>query len=353
MSKKIKIGITIGDMNGIGPEVIIKALANIKMSSFFIPIIYGSSKVLSYHKNIVKDQNFSFVSIRNPENAAYNKVNVMNVTEDDINITLGKATEEGGKLAFEAMAAAVEDAIAGKIDAIVTAPINKKAMELAGFPHVGHTEFFTQAFEAPETVMTMVSDNSIIALATNHVAMKDLAGKMDKKKITRKLKILTKSLKQDFGLERPTIGVLGFNPHAGDNGVIGNEEKEIIEPAIMEAKHNGVLASGPHPADGFFGSSDFKKVDAILAMYHDQGLIPFKLMSFGSGVNFTAGLPVIRTSPDHGTAFNIAGKNKANGASMRKALYLAKDLYLNRKEYIETTNDPIKKAPKPQEEIQE
>ena len=350
---KIKIGITIGDMNGIGPEVIIKALSNSKMSSFFIPIIYGSSKIMSYHKNIVKDHNFSFVSIRNPENAAYNKVNVMNVTEDDINITLGKATEDSGKIAFKAMAAAVEDAIAGKIDAIVTAPINKKAMELAGFPHVGHTEFFTEAFEAPETVMTMVSDDTVIALASNHTAIKDLASKIEKKKITRKLKVLTKSLKQDFGLERPTIAVLGLNPHAGDNGVIGKEEDEIIKPAIMEAKNNGVLASGPHPADGFFGSSDFRKVNAILAMYHDQGLIPFKLLSFGNGVNFTAGLPVIRTSPDHGTAYNIAGKNKASGDSMRKALYLAKDLYANRKQYIETTNDPVKKAPKPQEEIQE
>lgn len=350
---KIKIGITIGDMNGIGPEVIIKALSNPKVSSLFIPIIYGSSKIMSYHKNIVNDQNFSFVSIRNPENAAYNKVNVLNVINEDINITLGKATEEGGKIAFKAMAAAVEDAIAGKIDAIVTAPINKKSMEMAGFPHVGHTEFLTEAFSAPESVMTMISESTIIALATNHVPIKDVAGKIEKKKITRKLKVLAKSLKQDFGFQKPLIGVLGLNPHAGDNGVIGNEDEQVIKPAIMEAKNNGVLASGPHPSDGFFGSNDFRKVDAILAMYHDQGLIPFKLMSFGNGVNFTAGLPVIRTSPDHGTAFNIAGQNRANGASMRKALYMAKDLYKNRKEYIETTTDPVKKAPKPQEEIQD
>jgi 4-hydroxythreonine-4-phosphate dehydrogenase len=350
---KIKIGITIGDMNGIGPEVIIKALSSSKIASMFIPIIYGSSKILSYHKNIVKDQNFNYVSIRNPENAAYNKINVINVTEDDINITLGKPTEESGNIAFKAMAAAVEDAIAGKIDAIVTAPINKKAMELAGFPHVGHTEYLTAAFEAPETVMTMVSDTTVIALASNHIAVKDIASNIDKKIITRKLKVLTKSLKQDFGISKPLIGVLGLNPHAGDNGVIGNEEEEYILPAILEAKNNGVLASGPHPADGFFGSKDFKKVDAIMAMYHDQGLIPFKLLSFGSGVNFTAGLPIIRTSPDHGTAYNIAGKNKASGDSMRKALYLAKDLFQHRKEYIETTTDPVKKAPKPQEEIQE
>lgn len=350
---KIKIGITIGDMNGIGPEVIIKALSSQKMNSFFIPIIYGSSKIMSYHKNIVKDHNFTFVSIRDADSAAYNKVNVINVTEDNINITLGKPTEESGKIALASMKAAVEDAKAGKIEAIVTAPINKKAMELAGFKDVGHTEFLTKAFDAPESVMTMVSDDTVIALASNHIPIQNVSENLDTKKITRKLKVLTKSLRQDFGLQRPTIAVLGLNPHAGDDGVIGNEEKDIIIPAIMEAKHNGVLASGPHPADGFFGSSDFKKVNAILAMYHDQGLVPFKLLSFGSGVNFTAGLPVIRTSPDHGTAYSIAGKNKASAESMRKALYLAKDLLVNRKEFIETTTDPVKKAPKPQEEIQE
>jgi len=350
---KIKIGITIGDMNGISPEVIIKALAHPKMTDFFIPIIYGSSKILSYHKNIVNDPNFNFISIGHPDNVSYNKVNVFNVVEGDVNISLGQPSEESGRIAMAALKQATEHAIEGHLDAIVTAPINKAAMEMAGFGYVGHTEYLTEAFSAPETVMTMVSENLVISLVSNHIPVLKLADSINKKTIIRKLKILSKSLKQDFAFERPTIGVLGLNPHAGDGGVIGDDEESYIKPAIKEAKNNGVLASGPYPSDGFFGSGNFRKVNAIMAMYHDQGLIPFKLLSFGSGVNFTAGLPVIRTSPDHGTAYDIAGKNIANGESMRQALFLAKDLYLNRKQYIEDGKDPIKKEPKPQEEIQE
>ena len=353
MSKKIRIGITIGDFNGIGPEVIIKALSNSKVTEHITAIIYGSSKVMAYHKNIVKDNNFSFVSINDTKNAAYNKINVLNVSDQACNIELGKATEESGKFAQLALSRAVEDAKAGKIDALVTAPINKNAMQMAGFNHTGHTEFLTEAFNAKETVMTMVSDSVIVALASNHVAVKDLSSAINKDAIIRKLKVLTKAMKQDFGLERPTIAVLGMNPHAGDDGLIGNEESEMIRPSIKDAKNNGVLAYGPYPADGFFGSGDFRKFNAILAMYHDQGLIPFKLLSFGSGVNFTAGLDIVRCSPDHGTAYSIAGKNMANADSMRKAIFLAKDLYTNRKVYLESTKDPVKKVPKHQEEIQE
>ena len=353
MAKKIKIGITVGDINGVGPEVIVKALSHPDITNHFIPIIYGSSKVMAYHKNIVKDHQFTFVSIKHADNAAHNKVNVFNVWDDTSNIELGKATEEGGRFAMLALEKAVEDAKAGLIQAIVTAPINKNAMKMAGFDHVGHTEYLTKAFDVPETVMTMVSDSILIALASNHVPITDVADQLNKKAVIRKLKIFTRSLKQDFGYEKPTIGVLGLNPHAGDGGVIGKEEEEFIKPAIIEAKRNGVLAAGPYPADGFFGSSDFRKVKGILAMYHDQGLIPFKLMSFGKGVNFTAGLPIIRTSPDHGTAYDIAGKNLAKADSMRKAIFLAKDLYLNRKVYLEASSDPIKKVPKRQEEIQE
>jgi len=341
MPKKIKIGITIGDVNGVGPEVIIKALSHPKMTDYFTPIIYGSSKALAYHKNIVKEANFPFVSINGVANAGHNKINVVNCWTEETNITLGEPTKDSGKYAMLALEKAVEDAKAGLIDAIVTAPINKHAMELAGFKHTGHTEYLAEAFDAPEVVMTMVSDASIISVASNHVPVKDIASNLDKKKIIRKLKVLSKSLKQDFGIERPTIGVLGL------------EEKDFIEPAIKEAKRNEVLVSGPHPADGFFGGTDFKKVDAILAMYHDQGLIPFKLMSFGKGVNFTAGLPMIRTSPDHGTAYSIAGKNQADSGSLRQALFLAKDLHNRRKLYQDTTRDVIKKTSKPQEEIQD
>ena len=353
MAKKIKIGITLGDFNGIGPEVIIKALSHPQITDHFIPIIYGSSKVMAYHKNIVKDHQFNFVSIKYADNAAYNKINVFNVWDEPVNIDLGKPTEESGKFAIKALEQAIDDARAGKIDALVTAPINKNAMQLAGFDHMGHTEYLTKAFDAPETVMTMVSESIIVALASNHVPIKDLSESLDKKKIIRKLKILTKSLKQDFAKERPTIAVLGFNPHAGDEGVIGTEEMEFVKPAIIEAKNNGVLAAGPYPADGFFGNGSFRKFNAILSMYHDQGLIPFKLLSFGKGVNFTAGLPIIRTSPDHGTAYDIVGKNVASGDSMRRAIFLAKDLFKNRREFLEDTKDPLKKAPKHQEEIQD
>ena len=353
MAKKIKVGITLGDINGIGPEVVIKALADPKMMERITPIIYGSSKALAYHKNIVKDVNFSFVSITDLKNAAYNKVNIINAWPEEVNINLGEATEEGGKCAYTFMKRAVEDIKTGGLDALVTAPINKKAMTMAGFQHKGHTEFLTEALKAPESVMTMVSDSAIIAVATNHLAVKDIASKLNKDKIIRKLKVLSKALKQDFGKERPTIAVLGLNPHAGDEGVIGTEEQDFIIPAIKEAKKNEVLVTGPYPADGFFGGSQFTKVDAILAMYHDQGLVPFKLMSFGDGVNFTAGLPIVRTSPDHGTAYAIAGKNEADPSSMRKALWLAQDLVRNRKDFLEGRRDKMKKTSKPQEEIQD
>jgi len=340
-------------MNGIGPEVIIKSLSNNKMLDFFTPVIYGHTKVLSYHKNIVKEASFPFVSIKGVENAGYNKINVINCWDSDTNVTLGEGTKQSGKYAIAALDKAVEDAKAGKIDAIVTAPINKNVMQEAGWKHTGHTEFLAQEFDASEVVMTMVSDACIIAVASNHLPVKDITQHLDKKKIIRKLKVLNKALRVDFGIEKPTIAVLGLNPHAGDNGSIGSEENDFIIPAIKEAKRNNVLVSGPYPADGFFGSSDFKKVNAILGMYHDQGLIPFKLMSFGAGVNFTAGLPIIRTSPDHGTAYSIAGKNIADPSSMRKALYLAKDLFDNRKMVESLERNQMKKTPKPEEEIQD
>lgn len=349
MQKKIKIGITIGDMNGIGPEVIIKALSHPQITNYFIPIIYGSAKILAYHKNIVKDTSFNFVSIKHVDNAAHNKINVFNVWDETSNIELGVASKESGRFAMLALEQAVKDAKEGLIQAIVTAPINKNAMKMANFGHVGHTEYLTKEFEARETAMTMVSDSVIISLASNHTPINNVGEELNKKTIIRKLKVLTKSLKQDFGLERPKIAILGLNPHAGDDGVIGTEEEEYIKPAIKEAKNNDVLAAGPYPADGFFGSGDFKKFDAILAMYHDQGLIPFKLLSFGAGVNFTAGLPIIRTSPDHGTAYAIAGKNMADPDSMRKAIFLAKDLFLNRERALDDGRDPVKKSDKVQE----
>lgn len=344
--RKHKIGITIGDINGIGPEVIIKAFSSPKMLEFCVPIIYGSSKVMSYHKNIVKTHDFSFVTTGDASRASNSKVNVVNCWDDDIKINLGIATEEAGRLAQKAMDRAIDEAKDGKLDAIVTAPINKEAMKMANFPHPGHTEYFTEKLGKSESLMTMVSDNLRIALATNHLPLSEVAGSINKETLVKKLKIFNRTLIQDFGIEKPVIAVMGLNPHAGDNGVIGTEEDSIIRPVIIEAKKNGVHVIGPFAADGFFGSSKFSKVDGIFAMYHDQGLIPFKTLTFGSGVNVTGGLPIVRTSPDHGTGYDIAGKNQADPASMRAAAYMAIDIARTRKEYKESRENKLEKREK-------
>jgi len=347
--QKLKIGITIGDINGIGPEVIIKTLDNPKMLEFCTPIIYGSSKVMSYHKNIVKPDNFSFITISDPEKASSQKVNVINCWDDSIQINLGIAHEEGGKCAHIAMDRALNDIKENKLDAIVTAPINKAAMRLVNFPYPGHTEFFTDKLGKSESLMMMVSDGLRISLATNHIPIREVPEALTKEKIVKKLKILNKTLIEDFGIDKPTIAVLGLNPHAGDSGVIGTEDDAIIRPVIIEAKKNNVHVVGPFAADGFFGSSNYRKFDGIVAMYHDQGLVPFKALTFGSGVNYTAGLPIVRTSPDHGTGYDIAGKNEADHSSFRSALYAALDLARNRKEYKESRENKLVKKPKSSE----
>jgi len=260
-----------------------------------------------------------------------NTVYIKNCWEDKANIEAGTATAEGGKFAALAMKQAVADAKEGLIDAIVTAPINKIAMGKSDFGFPGHTEFLQDAFNVKESLMMMVSDSLRVALVTNHTPLKDVVGQITKEKLTSKIKVLEDSLKKDFGIEKPTIAILGLNPHAGDEGNIGQEEQDIIRPVIVEAKKNGQFVSGPFPADGFFGTSQFQKFDAILAMYHDQGLVPFKALTFGSGVNFTAGLPIVRTSPDHGTAYDIVGKNMAELSSFRTAIFSAIDIARTRK----------------------
>jgi len=329
----MKIGITIGDINGIGPEVIIKALNDPRLLKSLVPVIYGSYKVLSYHKNIVKDSNVVFHSVANGAQAVAGKVNVVNCWEDNINISLGKATEEGGKYAYLALDRAMNDLKSGNIDAVVTGPLNKNAMQQAKFPYPGHTEYFTANDKAGQSVMMLVSDSLKVALVTNHLPLSLVPGTLTKELIIEKLKILNRTLIQDFGYERPSISVLGLNPHASDDGTIGDEEEKVIRPAIIEAKKQGILAAGPYPADGFFGSGLWKKTDAVLAMYHDQGLIPFKALSFGAGTNVTAGLSFVRTSPDHGTAYDIAGNNEADESSMIRAIYMAADIVNHRKEY--------------------
>lgn len=332
MSKPI-IGITIGDINGIGPEVIIKCLSNKRILDQCIPVIYGSSKVMSYYKNIVKNGAFNFSTSSDTTTLSRSKINIINCWNEQAEINVGQIKEEGGKYAYIALERATQDCIAGHIDAIVTAPINKKAMEMANFPHVGHTEYLTEATKSKRSLMMMCSDNLRVALVTNHLPIAEVAKKIDKDIIKQKLETLNKTLIEDFGIEKPVIAVLGLNPHAGDEGLIGQEDDEHIRPVIIEAKKQGILATGPHPADGFFGSSQYTKVDAVLAMYHDQGLVAFKALSFGQGVNYTAGLPIVRTSPDHGTAYDIAGTGKADEKSLRSALYLAIDTARQRTQY--------------------
>ena len=327
---KPKIGISIGDINGIGLEIIIKTFSDQRIADMCTPVIYGSSKVVSYHKNIV-DIEFKFNAIRSAEFLKSDKINVVNCWPDSVNITLGSATQTSGECARMSLDAATADLKAGWIDALVTAPINKGAMKMADFPYPGHTEYLTDQFGIEESLMLMVSDQMRVGLVTNHLAVKDIAAAITKSIILKKIKILNQSLKIDFGIERPTIAVLGLNPHAGDNGAIGEEEETIIRPAIVECKKKGILAVGPFAADGFFASGQFSKFDGILAMYHDQGLAPFKALCVKNGVNFTAGLPFVRTSPDHGTAYEIAGKNEADTASFRKAVFSAIDICRIRK----------------------
>lgn len=331
----ITIGITCGDINGIGLEIILKAIALKKAGRAFNMIIYGSTKVVAYHKNIITQENIQFFPIQTPAEAQPDRVNVINCWQDNVNITLGKPSDVSGKCAFLALEQAVKDLKDGEIDALVTAPINKKAMQMADFPFIGHTEYITDAFGAKDSLMLMISDNLRIGLATNHLPLCDVAAAITQEKILRKLLILAETLKIDFNIERPTIAVLGLNPHAGDEGAIGQEEENVIRPAIEQAKEKGVLAFGPFPADGFFGSGQYQKFDATLAMYHDQGLAPFKTLSFGEGTNYTAGLASVRTSPDHGTAYDIAGKGEAEESSLIRAIYLAADIVRNRNEYLE------------------
>lgn len=347
---KIRIGISIGDINGIGLEVIIKGLYHKNILNLCTPVIYGSSKVLSYHKNIVGLEDFHFSSTKSADRLKKDAINIVNCWQDDVNITLGKLSDSSGKYAKISLEQAVIDLKNGYIDALVTAPINKKAMQSANFPFPGHTEFLTNAFEIKDSLMFMVNDDLRVGLVTNHLPLREVPAAVTKEAISKKLQLIHKSLKMDFGIDKPKIALLGLNPHASDNGLLGEEEENIIRPIVIEAKKKGLLVMGPYPADGFFGSGQYRKFDGILAMYHDQGLVPFKALSFGQGVNFTAGLPIIRTSPDHGTAYEIAGQNKADASSFRQAVFLAIELTKNRQRYKEMHANPIKKREVPVDE---
>lgn len=343
---KARIGISIGDINGIGLEVVLKTLSNTDIVNFCIPVIYGSAKVISYHKNIV-NIDFQFHSTKGADKLNYNKINIVNCWQENVNISLGKATEQSGMYAIRSLETAMTDLKNGLIDGLVTAPINKEAMKMANFPFPGHTEYITQTVGARESLMFMVNDDLRIGLVTNHIPISQVASSITKELVLQKLNIMNETLKMDFGIERPVIAVLGLNPHASDNGVMGDEEEKIIRPAIVESKKKGMMVMGPFAADGLFGSGQYKKYDGILAMYHDQGLIPFKALSFGNGVNYTAGLSVVRTSPDHGTGYDIVGKNLADPNSFRQALFAAIDIARHRKDFHDMHENALVKKEKP------
>ncbi len=340
-AKKIKVGITQGDINGIGYEIIIKTLTDKRITDLCIPIVYGSPKLASYHRKSLNIENFSLNIIKSPENANPKRPNVINCVSENTRIELGKLTKESGAAAFASLKAATDDLIAGKIDVLLTAPINKNSIQSDDFNFPGHTEYLQQKTNSEDVLMLMIGERMKIGVVTGHISIRDVADKITEERILQKLRILNTSLLKDFTIRKPKIAVFGLNPHASDGGVIGKEEEEIIIPALNKARDEGIMAVGPYAADGFFGSRSYLKFDAILAMYHDQGLAPFKATEFETAVNYTAGLPVVRTSPGHGTAFEIAGKGVASPDSFRRALFTALEIYKNRKLYEEISKNPL------------
>ena len=340
MEKPI-IGISIGDVNGIGMELIIKSFSDPELLELCTPVVFGSTKAASYHRNAIDMRDFNFNVCRDIAQIQGGRANLINVFEGEVKIEFGQISKEAGDLALASLGAACTALEEGKIQALVTAPIHKKSMQSDAFRFSGHTDYLEARFQA-KALMMLVSDQMRMALATVHIPISEVSEALSEDLIVSRLQSLAKSLKDDFHLPKGKIAVLALNPHAGDQGVIGTEDDEMVLPAIEKAKEAGIMAFGPFPADSFFGAQMHKKYDAVLAMYHDQGLIPFKTMAFGDGVNYSAGLPIIRTSPDHGTAFDIAGEGKADPGSFRQALYLAIDLIRNRGISSEINSNPLK-----------
>lgn len=341
-NKKIRVAITHGDMNGIGYEVILKTFSDARMMDVCTPVLYGSTKVATYHKKLLSQHHdIVFNTIRDAAEASERKFNIINLTNDEVKIDIGKSTEIAGLLSRLALDMACEDLKEGKVDVLVTAPINKKNIQSADFDFPGHTEYLSHKFGG-SSLMMMVCDRIRIGICTNHLALSEVPSAITHDLLVEKITIMNSSLKRDFGITMPKIAVLALDPHAGDNGVIGDIDMKVVKPVIDEMQAQGILAYGPFPSDGFFGSSEFNHFDGALALYHDQGLIPFKLLSFTEGVNYTAGLSYVRTSPAHGTAYDIAGKGQASEQSLRSAVYLACNILRNRNEYDELTKDSLK-----------
>lgn len=337
------IGITCGDLNGIGIELIIKTFSDSRILDHCTPVIFASNKAINFYRKSVPEVNFNYQSTKDFSRINHKQVNLFNCWEEEVNITPGQLTETGGKYAVLSLQTAVAALKQKQIDGLVTAPIHKKNIQSAEFSFTGHTPYLKHIFDAKDVVMMLCADNFRVALVTEHVPVQDVAKHITKESILSKLQLIHQSLQKDFGIDKPRIAVLGLNPHAGDEGLIGNEEETIIKPAIKEAKNNNLLVIGPYSADAFFARRSFERFDAVLAMYHDQGLIPFKTLATGEGVNYTAGLPAVRTSPDHGVAFDIAGKNKADTSSFIASIFECIDIINLRNGYAESRKNPLRK----------
>ncbi|NER14253.1 4-hydroxythreonine-4-phosphate dehydrogenase PdxA [Leptobacterium flavescens] len=340
-TENIKVGISIGDINGIGCEIILKTFKDPRMLDFCTPVIFASAKTISFQRKQLGIQ-MNYNGVEKASQAVNGKINIVNVWKEVPKVEFGKETEEGGKYALLSLEAAVQALIKKEIDVLVTAPINKHNIQSDKFKFPGHTDFLAKELKG-EALMFMVTDELKVGLFTDHVPVKDVSEHLTPELVKNKIDKVYESLKRDFRIARPKIAVLGLNPHSGDNGVIGQEDDKVLRPVISEAFNKGKLVYGPYAADSFFGSENYKKFDAVLATYHDQGLIPFKTLSFGQGVNFTAGLNAVRTSPDHGTAFEIAGKNEADHHSFKEAVFTGISIFRNRKEHEEISANPLKK----------
>ncbi len=337
------IGITCGDINGIGIELIIKTLSDNRLLDICTPVVFCNNKALNFYRKGLTDYNFPFMSLKELGRVTHKQINVFNCWEDEVPINPGQLTPEGGRYAVISLVTAAEALKNGDIDGLVTAPIHKKNTQSEEFNFTGHTPYLKNLYGAADVVMLMVADNTRVALLTEHIPVKEVASHITRAALLSKLQALNNSLKKDFNIDKPRIAVLGLNPHAGDEGLIGTEEIEIIKPAIQEARQKGVFCFGPYSADAFFTHGSHERVDAVLALYHDQGLIPFKSLALGDGVNFTAGIPGVRTSPDHGVAFDIAGKNQADESSFRSAIYRCIDILRARQEFSEQRSNPLRK----------
>ncbi|MCL6523259.1 MAG: 4-hydroxythreonine-4-phosphate dehydrogenase PdxA [Thermoflavifilum sp.] len=343
-SSKPVIGISCGDLNGIGIELIIKTFSDTRMLEMCTPVIYASSRTINFYRKQLTEYPLNFQILRDFQRIQSKHVYVYNCWEEEVNITPGHLTEEGGKYALQSLKTAVEHAQKGLIQGLVTAPIHKANTHSIEFPYAGHTGFLRDYFGVPDVLMFMVSDSLKLGVVTEHIPIAAVAGSIQASVVQQKLELMHQSLVRDFAVERPRIAVLGLNPHAGDEGTIGMEEKEIIAPLVQSLREQGMMCFGPYSADAFFARGLYQHFDAVLAMYHDQGLIPFKSLTAEMGVNFTAGLPVVRTSPDHGTAFDIAGKNQADPSSFRQAIFTCLDILRNRMSFDNYTQNPLKKS---------